>query len=270
MILRRSEEFKKTCGISRYRRCALIYQLDNATYYALSKVRYRSDAEVKLEDLYDVVMIEVPHYRPKFPSHFTQASNPLLAGWHIKEPTLVRFDPSEPRWIGERVLFEARANEVLMTHPHRNIAKYHGCRVQDGLITGICYDKYHESLMQRVNPDSHGKGRLHLNKTKPLNVNLMLESVRNGLAHLHSLGFAHNNINPSNIMFFNKDSDEAVIIGLGSCRAIGSTLNDYLVRMEGWYDKKADTSLPSNDLDALDEIAEWLSDKREKNFKFAE
>ena len=158
-----------------------------------------------------------------------------------------------------------------MKHPHRNIAKYHGCRVQDDRITGICYDKYHESLMQRVNPGSHCKRRLHLNEKKPLlNVSLMLESVRKGLEHLHSLGFAHNNINPSNIMFFSEDSDEAVITGLGSCRAIGVPFNDYLVRMWEWHDEKADTSLPSNDFDVLDEIAEWLSDKPEKNFRFAE
>ena len=124
--------------------------------------------------------------------------------------------------------------------------------------------------MQRVNPGSLCKRYLDVNKKPLRNAELLLESVRNGLEHLHSLGLVHNDINPRNIMFFDEDSDEAVIIGFGSCRAIGLPLDGGLVRMCEWHDEKVDTALPSNDFDALDEIAEWLSDKPEKNFKFAE
>lgn len=35
-----------------------------------------------------------------------------------------------------------------------------------------------------------------------------------------------------------------------------------------WYDESVQLSLPSNDLDALYEIREWLSDNSAKIFKF--
>ncbi|KAF7510683.1 hypothetical protein GJ744_006049 [Endocarpon pusillum] len=259
-ILSRSEVFKMDGGISRYLHSELMYKLDNAMYTANSKVRYGSDAEVKLEDLYEVeevVEMNIPDC-PEFPSDLTQASNPPPAGWHIKDPTLIYFSPSNPIWTGERILSEAKLNECLMTHPHRNLAKYHGCLVQDGLITGLCFDKYHETLEDRMN-------RLSPSRSNIKNISLMLESIRNGLEHLHSLGFAHNNINDKNIMFFNKDSDEAVIINLGSCRPIGSPLDDFVVRKAQWYDKKVNTSLPSNDLDVLHDIEECFSGT--KNYK---
>ena len=75
-------------------------------------------------------------------------------------------------------------------------------------------------------------------------------------------------INPANIMF---DSDNAVVlIDLDSCRPVGATLikgGTY-----GWCDWEAKQSLPRNDLNALEELREWLSDKdpKSKTWRFDE
>ena len=94
-----------------------------------------------------------------------------------------------------------------------------------------------------------------------------IHKIRNALQHLHNLGFVHNDINPSNIMF--DDKDEPIIIDFNSCCRIGESL-DNIGRTPGWYDHSVRVSLPKNDLDALDEIFEWLSDEEKRDFKFQE
>lgn len=62
-----------------------------------------------------------------------------------------------------------------------------------------------------------------------------------------------------------EDDDTAIIIDFGSCRLIGDSIGDIGRTLE-WYDDKVLKSIPSNDTDALEEIAEWL--RNGKNFKF--
>lgn len=102
-------------------------------------------------------------------------------------------------------------------------------------------------------------------KDRPLQIrDDCLNGVEKGIVHLHSLGLIHNDINPSNIMF---DEDVPVIIDFDSCRPVGQSLEG-VGRTFEWYDESVQYSLPSNDLDALDEIREWLGDNDMKRFKF--
>lgn len=93
----------------------------------------------------------------------------------------------------------------------------------------------------------------------------MLAGVERGVRHLHGLGWAHNDINPSNIML---DGDEGVVIDLGSCTRVGESLRG-VGRTYEWYDDKVEAAVPQNDLDALDEIRTWLGEGA-KPFRFAE
>ena len=59
----------------------------------------------------------------------------------------------------------------------------------------------------------------------------------------------------------------AVIIDFDSCIENGSSLKD-IGRTEGWHDADVRVAQQSNDLDAIAEIEEWLSDRAFKRYKF--
>jgi len=119
--------------------------------------------------------------------------------------------------------------------------------------------------MQTVNPGHHMKRKLRSIRQGSEDYNHILEGVESGIRHLHSLGFVHNDINPSNIMLYN---DTAVIIDFGSCRRQGEDLEG-VGRTYEWYDEAVQVAIPENDFNALEEIRIWLGDRSE-TFQFAE
>jgi serine/threonine protein kinase len=97
---------------------------------------------------------------------------------------------------------EINVMEVLKLHSHSNIAEYLGSIVEGDLVTGICYRKYERTL------------------TETLNTDRVLEGVKSGLDHLHSLGYIHDDINPRNIML--DKEGRGIIIDFDSCKKTGS------------------------------------------------
>ena len=95
----------------------------------------------------------------------------------------------------------------------------------------------------------------------------VLQGIENGIRHLHELNLVHNDLNPSNVMLLHDDTP--VIIDFDSCRQIRQSLEG-VGRTYEWHDEDVRISLPSNDLDALSEIREWLSDKVTKKYQFKE
>jgi len=258
--------FTKTDGQLSYADNSVLYRLGNAYYVGSSNVQYRSEEEVEFEDLFDSVLVPEAHLTCPFPEHFTRAPDPLPPNCHVKKPQPLFYSRSRPTYLADLLLQEATIGETLKQHPHPNIAKYHGCVVTNDRITGLCFDKYDETLMSRVNPRCFGKRMFDATKRPLADVDSLIEGIKRGLEHLHSLGLVHNDINPANIMFLAKDDDvTAVIIGFGSCRRIGEPAKD-IPRTIEWHDQDEATCLPSGDLDALDEIAEWL--RNGKNFMF--
>ncbi|KAK0365380.1 hypothetical protein LTR59_010108 [Friedmanniomyces endolithicus] len=78
--------------------------------------------------------------------------------------------------------------------------------------------------------------------------------VRYRVAHLHSLGYAHNDLNPMNIAL--DKNDQPVILDFGSCRKFGDTLLSG--GTPGWIDEDYSISSPLHDEVALEKIASWL------------
>jgi serine/threonine protein kinase len=82
--------------------------------------------------------------------------------------------------------------------------------------------------------------------------------IENGIAHLHSLGLVHNDLNPlnpANIMF--SEDDIPVIIDFDSCRREGENL--LKAGTPGWSDESAIVADRANDYYGLKKIKEAIS-----------
>jgi serine/threonine protein kinase len=79
--------------------------------------------------------------------------------------------------------------------------------------------------------------------------------LRAAVDHLHSIGYVHNDITPSNIMLDSRG--QPVIIDFGSMCRVGESLVSYKRTME-WHDQSVSHARLSNDHDALRELETWL------------
>ena len=75
--------------------------------------------------------------------------------------------------------------------------------VEEGRITGLCSNKYGQTLKERARDTS-----------QPLNKKDCLQGIEAVLRQLHSLGLVHNYINSANILFL--DDDTPIIVDFDS------------------------------------------------------
>lgn len=148
---------------------------------------------------------------PPLTDDLTVVPQMILDGAFRKTPSLAFYDPQTSSLRPcDLLIHEAKICEILRKHPHKNIASYLGCITEGGLMKGLCFVRYEESLSDRLK---------HLNR--PLNVSECLKGIKDGLDHLHSLGLNHNDVNPANIML--DKQDVPVIIDFDSCEYEGGT-----------------------------------------------
>lgn len=201
-VLEMNEAYEEIDGSFRFTTTLVVYKTGGNLYHAVSEARYSSPSEVKVDHLSNHVLIPVSAYSPLFPSGFTRAPDPPPRNCHIKKSRLISYDRdrqgSQPNLIAESVLLETAVCEFLKPHPHPNIAKYLGCQVSDGRITGLCFVGYNRTLMQEVNPSSLSKREFTSKWQKSKDYSRVLAGIKSGIQHLHGLGLVHNDINPSN------------------------------------------------------------------------
>lgn len=271
MILESSEIFEEVDGKYQFAKVLVVYQAKNQLYLGSINGRQSLLSHISIKDLQDVILIPKMAYQPRFESFITKAPMPLPDECYVKRPSLICYDRvrscGNPHRIAQHVLQEVKIYEILKQHPHPNIVTYLGCEVQEGYITGICLTRYRETLMKRVNTQGHMKRAFKYDPRTLKDREKVLRGVKSGISHLHSLGLVHNDLNPSNIMLV--DDDTPIIIDFNSCRGIGQDLKD-VGRTYEWFDEQVSVSYPRNDLDALKEITEWLSEKDKKDFQFVE
>ena len=92
--------------------------------------------------------------------------------------------------------------------------------VEDGRITGLAFTRYNQTLSDRVR-----------NLQRLLDKKKCLEAIENGIHHLHSLRFVHNDVSVENVMF--SDDDVPVIIDFDSCRREGEKMDVITARICG-------------------------------------
>ncbi|KAF2766892.1 hypothetical protein EJ03DRAFT_254282, partial [Teratosphaeria nubilosa] len=156
---------------------------------------------------------------------------------YIKRPKLLCLDdPEETKLLPALLLGEITILERLKVQHHPNIARYFGCTTRRGRITGIVLEKYEVILQYRFEDDP-----------RRLDIQGCMKQIQEGIEHLHSLGLAHNDLNPMNIGF-TKD-DVPVIFDFGSCREFGEPLIS--AGTPGWVDEDCVESAAQNDIAVL-------------------
>ena len=191
------------------------------------------------EQIYPVATPSITAVRPckDYENHF-----------YIKRPQLTGYDDADvAALLPGLIIEEAKILEFLKAHPHPNLVKYYGCTLKDGRITGIALEKHEVLLLYRYE-----------DRSLPFNTAACMDGIRAGVRHLHSLGFAHNDLNPMNILL--DKNDRPVIIDFGSCRKFGEQLVS--AGTPGWIDEEYIISAQDNDEAALQKIDLWLEEKK--------
>lgn len=212
-------------------------------YYGIGKCRF---ADATPEHLRTLRLIKIPNELifPKFEEGLTVAPDPLPHNVYIKSPRLIDYGDSErPANLGIGLLHEARMCEVLKRNPHPNIAVYHGCIVKEGVIKGLCFQRYPLNLNKRAAENI------------PIDIDHCYKYIKKGVKHMHTLSIAHNNIRPSNIMM---DGDNPIIIDFASTLNFGESLAGWRCGTQPWIPPKATVSDAYNDHYASQQIYHWL------------
>ena len=164
---------------------------------------------------------------------------------YIKRPNMAVYELyNEDDFLARVLLAEALIMERLARHPHPNIVRYHGVRVRRGRVTGLILDKHQSTLLDYV------KSGLDLDEE------IFLTTLDAAVAHLHSLGLAHNDINPENIMItFEK---LPILIDFGSCQEFGKRV--LTQGTPGWVDAVDGRSGKEHDIYALARMRDWFKD----------
>lgn len=243
----------------------VLFRQDSNTFSAKSPDR-SIDQGVCTDKLYDVKPIPLEAYCPLLPSGSSIALDP--SDCYIKQPNLISFGGAVD--LASLVLQELATCEVIRKHAHPNIATYYGCVASDGRVTSLCFEKYPETLMDKINPGHLNKSMFIQSKDRTAIREIAtryLLGIEEGIRQLHALGLVHNDLNPANIMITTDDTP--VIIDFDSCSAPGAAL-DKTKRTHGWFDPGVHVSQESNDIDALAELRVWLTGSEPKEFQFKE
>ena len=243
----------------------LIYSRGNDMYLAKSQMRADLLKDDLMDTLYDKFLIPRTAYCPSAEPSFHRMEN--TESYYIKRPNLLGYSPSNPNRLANAILHEVKfAETILSKNPHPNVAHYEGVQINEGLITGLVWKKYSTELCRHVDPGKRNKmGFKYTDSPNPLPDRVkFIKEIRAGLQHLHSLGYVHNDLNPRNIVIGHEG--EAVIVDFRSVTSIGASLKG----VQGtypWYNDNWEVALPSNDLDILEDIEEYLSDSWPKRYK---
>lgn len=121
---------------------------------------------------------------------------------HIKRPALKYYLGAEKEAecaTKDQVLAEVFTTESISKTPHPYLVRYHGCTVRRGRITGIAMERLGETLSHYARCPG-GCISEHKTMFDQIDKQAFLAGVESAVKFLHSLGLAHNDINPRNIM----------------------------------------------------------------------
>ena len=241
-----AEVFNPNGNVTRVE-CFWVNDEDDTTYCGSSSNTHKLD----LSPRYLMKMLKKVPPEAVYPKVPNGLDLKTWADWvHIKRPKIGYYQEySElgvPHLIPDMIASEVQALEFLRAQSfwHPNIVRYHGCIIRDGRVTGIVLDRLPATLSQRVGTNP-----------QDFDIKSCMEKLTNAVEYLHSLGRAHNDINPHNIMV--TDHDEPVLIDLESCLPLGAETT--CGGTPGWVDKNYKTvSTKRHNEVALRKVREWM------------
>jgi len=186
-----------------------------------------------------------PAVAPNMPQ--VAASGDTLAhdAW-LKRPNIAVYSQvAGSTIIADELSDEIRTCQLIQANPHPNIVEFRGCLEKGGRVIGILLKRYAITLSTRVKGYSQ----------PPFDAISLLKGIEAGLEHLHSLGLAHNDLNPEYVML--DEQGRPVIIDMGSCKPLGQKLHQG--GTPDWNDGFEEVSSVANDQIGLQKVGEWLS-----------
>jgi serine/threonine protein kinase len=222
------------------------------TTRVLSRVAAWKAALKRIPD--DIIYPKVPEN-----AHLTIApedalsSNPEL--YHVKRQRFgsyyeFRDLPQRPQQLlAETFIMEALSGpDPLLPPPHPSIIRCHGCCVHRGYITGIVLERLEYNLRDYVKQNG---SRVMIAHRKSL-----FAKLSSAVDYLHSLGLAHNDIKPANIMIREMPDGrpEPVLIDFGSCAPFGCGV--FTMGTPGWCEEDFTTSEKRHDIYSLGKVEE--------------
>jgi serine/threonine protein kinase len=232
---------------------------EGENYYQLSHPA--RPGSFNLDDLPTPTPIPTEFFKGLWHPSLTECPHPFPADSYQKMPAIMLPEDYKTecaegvvgsgnfRKPSEDMIEEARIYEILKQHPHPNICHYYGC-VRDGkYVTAVCLKKYLNSLEDVIQ-----SGGI-------LDRDGILCGIWQGLQFLHNtLGLAHNDINPNNIML--DERGVPIIIDFDSCAPIGQDVGLQKGGTFGWV-KQLETSMSAaaDDVYAFTLIAQYMDRK---------
>ncbi|KAK4038198.1 kinase-like domain-containing protein [Parachaetomium inaequale] len=158
----------------------------------------------------------------------------------------------------DQLLDEVRILERVPKTPHPYIVRYLGCRICRGRITAIIL----ESLQWTLRDYAHKRR----DKFAQLDKEAFLAGLESAVDYIHSLGLAHNDINPYNIMVREADdgSCSPVLIDFDSCGPFRCRLlSSGTPGFADPEDPELFISLKRHDEFALGRLREWWDEEHQ-------
>ncbi|KAK1248576.1 hypothetical protein MKX08_006796 [Trichoderma sp. CBMAI-0020] len=243
------EEVEDEAGDLRYTEIAKLND-DKIFYGQISK----SKANISLQEIFaSITQIPDQEIFPGWPQAFTATKAPqeLPPGIYIQRPKIAMYDVFSKHNVVHLLRNglgnEIEVMEVLRNQPHPNIVGHHGCHVRRGYITRLVLDRHPHDL------NSYLKSGQTVQNEEP-----SIESLQSAIDHLHTLGLAHNDLNPSNVLV--AEDGSPILIDFDSARKIGENLSTSR-GTKGWIDCEMENYTTSNtkhDMFALDKLRAWL------------
>ncbi|PBK87172.1 hypothetical protein ARMGADRAFT_1123086 [Armillaria gallica] len=156
------------------------------------------------------------------------------------------------------MIHKARICEVLMKHPHRNVAEYYGYMEKDGLMAELCFKRYGQTLGDAVEKGLLKRCLIYSKSRKAKRSQVVRHKTQIGKSiwRIHGLGLVHNDINPSNILL---DADNATpIIDFDPCGKKGASI-DFNGGTFPWNNNARIAEFENDDF-GLDKVREWMKD----------
>lgn len=207
------EAFDQGATVAKYVTFYLVTAEDEVCFGQLFKPK----KEISLEE-YNAALKHIPDSEiyPEVPSDTTLTMAAIGlddTSAFIKRPGLNCYESVKgTNYIPKGILEESLIMEQISQTQHPNIIRYLGCRVRRGRITAIFLERLEHTLMQYI----YESGFASLDKSQ------FVEALESAVAYLHSLGLAHNDINPYNIMV--REDGTPVLIDFGSCQPFDGRL----------------------------------------------